>query len=82
MLVFSKELFLNDKLTGNKVIDDLILNFDWLEQCDGKEVKAVKIRKHRRAEGQVYKYVFKHSYIGKTNNARVELNKNWIIEGV
>lgn len=82
MLVFSKELFLNDKLTGNKVIDDLILNFDWLEQCDGKEVKRVKIRKHRRAEGQVYKYVFKHSYVKKPNQARVELNKNWIIEGV
>ena len=82
MLVFSKELFLNEKLTGNKVVDDLILNLSWLDQCDGKEVKRVKIRKHRRAEGQAYKYVFKHSYVGKTSNARVELNKRWVIEGV
>lgn len=36
--IFSRDLFLKDMLTGNKVIDDIYINADWLYKLDGKKV--------------------------------------------
>lgn len=40
---FSKELFLKDMLTGNKVVDDLYINSSWLDIFNDKEVYVNKL---------------------------------------
>lgn len=34
---FNRKKFLQQKLTGNAVIDELIKGLDWINKCDGKE---------------------------------------------
>ena len=36
--IFSRESFLKSMLTGNKVIDDIYINADWLKKLDKKPV--------------------------------------------
>ncbi len=45
---FSRELFLNDMLTGNNVIDDIYINANWLKRLDGKTVYNRGRRKDNR----------------------------------
>lgn len=39
-LKFSKDKFINDNLTGNPIIDDLIINLDFINELDGKIVES------------------------------------------
>lgn len=37
-IIFDKELYYKDKLTGNKAIDDIIKCIKWVNDNNGKEV--------------------------------------------
>ena len=37
-IIFDKELYYKDKLTGNKTIDNIIKGIKWVNDNDGKDV--------------------------------------------
>lgn len=81
MMIFSKELFLKEKLTGNKLIDDILLNLEWLDKCDGREVIKVK-KEWNKYDGGKYEYKLKNSYRTYLGRFKLKINKNWIIEEI
>lgn len=78
--VFSRELFLKDMITGNKLVDDLYLNAGWLKEIDNEPVYIKKIRiiivdNKENEIGLLKEYL---SYILKINATDFYAKKEWI----